>query len=194
MDLVRIAAAEPVQAGAHPDLDLARAVLRKDRKATAEFVERLSHPVYGYVRSRLFPATELVDDVVQDVFVAAWQYLPAYGGNSPLTAWILGIARHKIEDHYRRRLRQFDQWDEADDPADDGSPPVDEAIDRARLSEKTQRVLAQMPEHYATVLSWRYWEGRSSREIGEASGRTEKAVERMLARAREDFRRRWPNA
>lgn len=77
MNLVRI---EPGQAvmppGAHPDLDLARAVLRKGRKAAAEFVEK-------------FPPADAVEDTVQEIFVAAWRYLPGYRGTSPLAAWIM---------------------------------------------------------------------------------------------------------
>lgn len=193
--LVRITApAAPPEEG-HPDIHLARAVLQRDRKAAAELVEKFSGPVYAYVRSRLFPRTDLVDDLVQDVFLTVWEHLPGYRGTSPLRSWILGVARHKVEDHYRQRLRQYEQWDEAGpDPPDDGAPPVDEAIDRRRLSERTRRVLSQLPEHYAAILLWRYWERRASREIAEAAGRTEKAVERLLARAREDFRRRWQDA
>lgn len=193
--LVRIAT-PPASAGAgNADLELARAVLRRDRKAAAELVERFTGPVRAYVRSRLFPRTDLTDDFVQEVFVAAWQYLPSYQGTSPLGAWILGISRHKVEDHYRRRLREWAQWDDsAPEPADDGSPPMEDRIDRLRLGERMRQILASMPEHYATVLLWRYWEQRRAREIAESIGRTEKAVERMLARAREDFRRRWADA
>jgi RNA polymerase sigma factor (sigma-70 family) len=104
----------------------------------------------------------------------------------------MGIARHKVEDHYRRTLRGLAGWDESvAEGLEDGAPPVDEDLDRQQRSQAARRVLADMPEHYATVLLWRYWEGRSSREIAEASQRTEKAVERLLARARDNFRRRW---
>jgi DNA-directed RNA polymerase specialized sigma24 family protein len=50
-----------------------------------------------------------------------------------------------------------------------------------------------MPEAYSLILLWRYWEQRSTQEIAAQTGRTEKAVERMLARAREQFKRRWAN-
>lgn len=182
-NLVRIAAAPPSGAP-HPDLDLAREVLRKDRKATAEFVDRYTGPVLAYIRSRLQPRTEQVEDLVQDVFTAAWQYLPGYRGTSPLGAWILGIARHKVEDYYRSRIAEAESLDGAD-VADDGPPP-DLILDRARASQRAQQVLGGIPEHYAAVLRWRYWDGRSSREIAQSCGRTEKAVERLLARARDD--------
>ena len=41
----------------------------------AEFVDRHTDPVYAYVRHRLLPRTDLVDDVVQDVFLAALEGL-----------------------------------------------------------------------------------------------------------------------
>ncbi len=55
-------------------------------------------------------------------------------------------------------------------------------------------MLNEMPQHYSVALLWRYWERRSAREVAQATGRSEKAVERLLARAREQFRRRWQNA
>lgn len=138
------------------------------------------------------PRTDAVEDLVQDVFIAAWQYLPGYRGQSPLASWLMGIARHKVEDHYRRRLRQWESWEDGSpEPADQSAPPADLVIDRRRMSEKAQRVLGELPEHYTAVLLWRYWEQRPAKEIAAATGRTEKAVERLLARARENFKRRW---
>src|SRR5918995_5458507 len=77
------------------ELQLVAAVLRKDRKATAEFVSQYADAVYGYVRHRLAPRADLVDDVVQDVFLAALGSLSSFLGNAPLRSWLLGIAKHK---------------------------------------------------------------------------------------------------
>jgi DNA-directed RNA polymerase specialized sigma24 family protein len=64
------------------DLQLVRAVLRKDRKASAEFVALHADAVYGYVRRRLIPRVDLVDDMVQEVFLAAWDDLASFRGES----------------------------------------------------------------------------------------------------------------
>src|SRR5215510_8464938 len=80
------------------DVALVEAVLRKDRKATAEFVNTYTDAVYSFVRHRLSPRLDLVDDLVQEVFIAAWENLSSFRGISPLRAWLLGIARHKVED------------------------------------------------------------------------------------------------
>jgi RNA polymerase sigma-70 factor (ECF subfamily) len=177
------------------DLFLVAAVLRKDRKATAKLVELYSDAIYSYVYSRLTPQVDKVDDLTQEVFLAAWKGLPDYRGDSPLRAWLLGIARHKIEDYYRAQFRLPEPL-----PDDEGELPaepeleLDEILDQERLRAKVQRVIQSMPRQYALVLLWRYWEKRSAREVSERTGRSEKAVERMLARARACFRERWNDA
>ncbi len=150
--------------------------------------------MYAYVRHRLTPRADLVDDVVQDVFLAALNGLSGFQAQSSLRTWLVAIARHKIEDVYRQRLRSLEALDALDAVEDRSlAKPalLDERIDSARVRAKTRRVLARMPERYGLVLLWRYWERRSTRDMAVAIGTTEKSVERMLARARASFKELW---
>ena len=176
------------------DLALVAAVLLRDRKATADFVNTYTDLVYSYVRRRLIPRYDLVDDLVQDVFLAAWENLGSFRATSSLRGWMLGIARHKVEDYYRMLLRAAQPVD-SDSGEEAAAAQIDmEAIaDVERSEERARKVLKDLPEHYSAALQWRYWERRSARDMAEATGRTEKAVERLLSRARDQFRRRWLN-
>lgn len=173
--------------------ELVAAIRRRDRKATAEFVARYADGVYRYVRSRLIPRLDLVDDLVQDVFLAAWESLPGYRGEAPLAYWLQGIARHKVENFYRTCLKAPLPLDEASETRSEflAEIGIDEFLDRERLLEKTRNILTSLPEVYRLVLRWRYWEKRSAQEMAAETGKTEKAIERLLARAREMFRERW---
>jgi len=185
-------ALEPVAAAG--ERDLIASVLRKDRKAAARLVAAHIDAVYGYVRHRLTPRADLVDDVVQEVFLAALAGLAAFQGQSSLRAWLLGIARHKVEDVYRRRLRVPEVLDAVGPDHEARLAPqvsVEERIDAARARDKARNVLARIPERYGLVLLWRYWQQRSVRDIAAAIGTTEKSVERTLARARERFKELW---
>ena len=176
------------------ELRLVAAVLRKDRKATAEFVARYSDGLYAYLRRRLIPRVDLAEDLLQEVFLSAWTSLGNFQGRSSLKSWLMAIARHKVEDHYRKRLREPEPLVDEGEGAAAGltvEPLVDEALDRQRLEARTQKVLASLPESYSAALLWRYWEKRSAKEMAERSGKTVKAVERLLARARLQFKRRW---
>jgi RNA polymerase sigma factor (sigma-70 family) len=175
------------------DSALVAAVLGKDRKATAEFVARYTDPLYNYVRFRLAPRYDQVDDLVQETFLAAWESLNRYQANGSLLAWLIGIARHKVEDYYRERLRAPEIIDEADEiqVATAPIPEFHQLLEQDELRRNTQRVLAGLPELYRLALLWRYWEKASAREIALKTGKTEKAIERLLARARAEFRERW---
>ena len=192
-----MAAKNPIQPAQAPEFvsderRLVASVLAKERKATAEFVEQCADWLYPFLRRRLVPRPEVIEDILQDILLAGWQALPTYRGDSSLQSWILGIARHKIDDYYRRRIREEDISEEEDSaPEPSMVPMLEQQLDSAAQQDKVQETLSGMPESYALALIWRYRDERSVREMAQLSGKTEKAMERLLARAREDFRRRW---
>jgi RNA polymerase sigma-70 factor (ECF subfamily) len=172
-------------------LRLAVAVREKDRKATAEFVQRYADAICAYVTHRLFPQVDQVEDVVQDVFLAALQSIGSYTGTAPLKIWLLGIARHKTDDYYRRALidARLDDADSEEIGSDDAD--MIEVVHRGEIRERTLRALARLREDYRLLLKWRYWDMKSAAEMSALTGKTEKAIERAIARARVQFRKVW---
>lgn len=74
--------------------ELIRSILHGDRKAAARLVAAHIDAVYGYVRVRLAPRADLVDDVVQEEFLAALNGLTAFQGHSALSGATPGTRRH----------------------------------------------------------------------------------------------------
>ena len=175
------------------DLALTQAILARDRKATARFIELHADGVNAYVWRRLAPRVEMVDDIVQEVFLASWRALGSYNGQAPLAGWILAIARFKVADYYRRTLSQplADLELEAESPALAADTDLDGKLDGLRNAQRAAGILAELPYEYALALRWRYWDEQSAKAMAAMSGRSEKAVERLLARARERFKMRW---
>ena len=175
------------------DQRLVAAIQHKDRKATAEFVSRHADAIYRYVYARLVPHTDRIDDLVQEVFLAAWENLSEYRGASSLESWLVGIARHKVEDYYRACLREPEPLEATEQKRGllTRSPDFDDVLDSELARKKTWQVLAALPEKYRVVLLWRYWDKCSAREMAARTGKTEKAIERLLARARDEFRWMW---
>ena len=173
------------------DLALAQAMLKRDRKAAAEFVQRFSDSVARYVRSRLAPRWEHVDDIVQETFLTGLRSIHNYRGDSPMNGWLLGIARHKVEDHYRELVRGCAVPEDVLDIEVVEDPGFDGLLDREAAEERIREILKAMPEHYRAALSWRYWEQRPAAEMAELTGRSVKSIERILARARIEFAQRW---
>ena len=108
----------------------------------------------------------------------------------PLTVpWLIGVARHKLADHYRRRHDRFSvpvaELPEAVDPADGWDAELDRIV--------AEHVLARLPEHHRTVLALRYLDDCSVPECAELIGRTVHATEALLVRARRAFRAQYPS-
>ena len=174
------------------EAQLVSAVLRKDRKATAEFVSLCSDWIYPFVRYRLLPRMDMVEDLMQEILISAWKNLPNFRGDAALRAWVLGIARHKVEDYYRKRIRQAELEDEETDAREPTVVShIQERLEAGADHERVHRTLTHLPEVYGLALIWRYRDEKSLREMAQLTGKTEKAVERLLARARESFRKRW---
>lgn len=167
-------------------------VLAKDRKATAEFVANCADWLYPFVRNRVIPREEVVEDLIQEIVFAAWQALPSFRADANLRSWVMGIARHKVEDYYRKKLQALEVPEEDESVLEPAvMPAFEEQLDSASLRGRVQATVASLPEGYALALMWRYRDEKSVREMAQLAGKTEKAMERLLARARENFRRRW---
>ncbi len=84
------------------DEDLVAAVGRGDCDALRALYER--HAPWLVVRlSRRFGDVVVVDEVVQDTFVAVWKGARRYEGTGDVGAWIWGIGIRRCVDHLRRR-------------------------------------------------------------------------------------------
>ncbi len=180
-----------VRQPADPDAALVSAIRSRDRKATALFVADYADGLYAYLHRRLTPRVELAEDLLHEVFVTAFESIDNLREPSALRSWLYGIARHKVEDHYRKVLRDAI-------PAGDTEPAVstveadfEQLLDDKMLVKKIALAMGGLEEDYRTVLRWRYWEQRTTREMASQLDRTDKAIERLLARARIQFKRRW---
>ena len=70
----------------------------------AEWVDRHGDTLYRFALSRLRDA-EAAEEVVQETFLAALRARDQYSGKGSEGAWLLGICKRKVVDHFRRRSR-----------------------------------------------------------------------------------------
>jgi RNA polymerase sigma-70 factor, ECF subfamily len=85
-----------------PDDELITALRGGDRAALATLYRR--HAPWLILRlSQRCSDTEIVDEVVQDTFVAVWRTPSQYRGDGPVAAWLWGIAIRRLIDRFRTR-------------------------------------------------------------------------------------------
>lgn len=98
-------------------------------------------------------------------------------------AWLIGIARHKLVDHWRRGERE--RRGLAAVGPDQPDDPWEELFD----SSAAYSALARLPGPQRAALALRYLDGLSVSEIADYLDRTVKGTETLLVRARAALRR-----
>jgi RNA polymerase sigma-70 factor, ECF subfamily len=172
------------------DADLIRAVQTGDRASLVIFYERYVKGVWRYVQSHLSRDRDAAEDLVSETFLAAIRTVHMFElERGTVYGWLLGIARNKLRDHWRRAERvAAGQAIKANQLARLDSTDADEGAIAAETRDSAIRALDAMDDEERLALEWKYVESLSVREIAERLGRTEKAVEAILYRARNSFR------
>jgi len=123
----------------------------------------------------------LAEEMVQECFLAALKARDRFAGNSSEKTWLVGILKHKIVDHIRKAVREYN-YDEDEQPIDtlinesfDGrghwsfnvekwSHP-DHALEDSEFWQTLERCVAQLPKRLATLFMLREIDGLDSDTI-----------------------------
>jgi RNA polymerase sigma-70 factor (ECF subfamily) len=143
--------------------------------------DRALPEVYGYLLARCGHRA-VAEDLTAETFLAAVR-AEADGGGPTTLPWLIGTARHKLVDHWRRRQREERglRLLDGEDPED----PWDAEIDALRAAEVLDRLT---PAHRA-ALTLRYLDDLPVADVAALLSRTVHATEGLLVRARAAFRR-----
>lgn len=139
--------------------------------------------VYNYVRYRVEDAAT-ADDVVSGVFERILGKMAAYRPErGPLDAWVFGVARNGVNDHFRsRRWRAWLPLDLLPEP-ESREPEAPALLEE----EESRRALAQalrgLDDRERDLLGLRFGTGITNREIASMTGLTESNVGVILHRA-----------
>lgn len=183
-----------MRAEATDDLTLARQISMGDEMALVEFYARYADALFAFVYHHLSGSRSDAEDVWQDTLLAALRALPSYRGRSRLFTWLCSIARHKLADHLRRQKRQavevFSDVPESRLSALISSTTLpEEEVMRQATRVQVAEALGTLPIDYQTALVTRYADECSVDEVARLLGRTYKATESLLSRARSAFQR-----
>jgi RNA polymerase sigma-70 factor (ECF subfamily) len=152
------------------------------RRALIDLYDDALPEVYGYLASRCGSAT-VAEDLTSETFLAAVDAVRRASVPELTVAWLIGVARHKLVDHWRRQGRERDAAEPTEVSVDDWDVHLDRLQARATLDE--------LGPHHRGALTLRYLDGLPVREVADCLGRTEGATEVLLVRARAAFRARY---
>lgn len=161
--------------------------------------------LYRSARRRVTTEHE-AQDIVQETLVAAWKtWKKSPGAPLPDGAWLMGVLKHKVADHYRRVFRergigradttetavQFDDdghWSAASSPKKWKEPSVGDDRGLFEIRETLDNCLAKLPPAHARVFLLRESEAMETEEVLRLTGLSESNLFVMLHRARASLR------
>lgn len=188
---------------ASPDIeavaDWVRRAQRRDAEAFAALIRRYERMALAVAYGALGNSDDAAD-AVQDGFTKAWEKIRDLKEPARFGTWLCGIVRNGAIDQRRRaRLAPkpvLDSVPETSSPAlatFSGHGSAADPSDHLQTMEQDALVSAaiqELDEQSRTAVVLRYYEGLSSREIGEILNMNATAVDMRLSRARQQIKQR----
>lgn len=162
------------------------ALKRREAWAWTRLQHRLLDPVFGYVFLRC-GRREDAEDVTAEVFAAAVAGIDQFQGGSRVFTWLIGIARRKLADAYRRRDRrpevlETDLYSAVLGSGGEDTPHA--ALERRETVAQVRGLVLQLPEAQREAILLHCVDQLSLAETALVLGRSEDAVKGLLRRAR----------
>jgi len=143
--------------------------------------------VFTYLRARCGNRA-VAEDLTAETFLAAVGQIRRDRVNEVTVAWLIGIARHKLIDEWRRGARRPTIADIGDPPQDASRASGEDIWDTVIDQQLVGDVMAELGPHHRSALALRYFDGLPVPEVADHLGRTVEATETLLVRARRRFR------
>ncbi|MEA2686385.1 MAG: hypothetical protein QOE93_1580 [Actinomycetota bacterium] len=161
------------------DADLLRAMAGDDRAALAELYGR--HSAWLLARlSRRCADPDVVDQALQDTFVAVWKKPSGYQGSGEVAAWLWGIAIRRLIDQLRRRPAALHSL-EGHDPT---SPSAEEQVLLGVEHGDLAGALNRLSPELRAVVQATVLDGLTTREAARLLGIPAGTVKTRMMRAK----------
>jgi RNA polymerase sigma-70 factor (ECF subfamily) len=162
---------------------LVAAVADGDRRALRTLYDRHA-PWLALRLSRRCGDRDIVDDALQDTFVAVWRQAARYDGRGEVAAWIWGIAIRRLIDLLRRRTpREIPLLERRE-----SEPSVEEQVLLGVEYGDLAGALNRLSPELRAVVQATVLDGLTTREAGRLLGVPPGTVKTRMMRARAQLR------
>jgi RNA polymerase sigma-70 factor, ECF subfamily len=133
---------------------------------------------------------DVAQDLTSETMLAAVEQRNHFRGNSSISAWLMGIARHKIADHFRVR-RNLVSLSTITEMASNAPSPADLAEQRWQL-DQIANGLRRLTRDRANALTLYVFGQLIVEEVARVLGKKATAVRMLIYRAIQDLREILP--
>jgi RNA polymerase sigma-70 factor (ECF subfamily) len=157
-----------------------------DPDAVVALYQQALPQVYGYLLPRC-RSVVVAEDLTAETFLAATAATKKGAAPEVSVAWLVGVARHKLIDHWRRQDREERSLVSSGGLGAEIDDPWDAEMER----DAVYTALGELNAFQRAALTLRYLDGLPVAQVAEQLGRSLHATETLLARARAALRRAY---
>jgi RNA polymerase sigma-70 factor (ECF subfamily) len=160
-----------------------------DTAAFGKLYELYYTPVFRYIYVRT-TQRQLAEDLAQTVFVKAFESVNRYQATtSPPLAYLFTIARNSVIDHWKKKKDVLFQEEDAavTNIIDHQQNPAHHAEVKSSV-DAIKRTIAALPPDQQDVVTMKFINELTNKEIAEALDKSEDAVRQLQSRALKTIR------
>ncbi|HEY5910414.1 MAG TPA: sigma-70 family RNA polymerase sigma factor [Verrucomicrobiae bacterium] len=176
------------------DAELIAAVLKGDTASFEPLVGKYSPRLFATAR-RYARREDEVGDIVQEVWLKAYQKLASFRGDAPFEHWLMRLAVRTCYDFLRQHQRNREaSFSELSQPEVDwlerfASQPETASEEAAAARQLIQRILEQLSPAARLIITLLEIEERSVKEIAQMTGWSVPLVKVRAFRARAEMKK-----
>lgn len=144
------------------------------RQAFTDLVRQYTESLYWKIR-HIVVYHDDANDVLQNVFIKAWNNLDKFEGKSKLSTWLYRIAVNESLDFLRRQKASSSLSENDAKPLMD-KLMADEYFNGDEVQAKLQVAIASLPDVQRTVFNMRYYDDMKYSEMSKILGTSEGAL------------------
>jgi RNA polymerase sigma-70 factor, ECF subfamily len=154
-------------------------------------IRRYEEKLARYIRRIASFSREDVEDVLQEVFIKAYQNLRSFDPKLKFSSWIYRITHNQVVSHWRKikskpsvlSAEENNSWLESiPDKLD-----IEKELNIKFDAEEVRKILAKMDDKYREVLVLRFLEGKDYSEISDILEKPMGTVATLINRAKKKF-------
>ncbi|MBD5358429.1 MAG: sigma-70 family RNA polymerase sigma factor [Bacteroides sp.] len=138
-------------------------------QAFAVLLNNYSQPVYWQVR-KMVANHDDANDLVQNVFLKAWNNLNNFRGDAKLSTWLFKIAINESINFINKEKQRLQINEESDEAFILNNIEADEYFDGDELQRELQKAIAKLPEKQRLVFNMRYFDEMKYEDMSEILG------------------------
>jgi len=173
------------------EIDLVKRITDGDQGAFKTLYLKYSDLLFAYILHHVGNDKDAASDIWQETWIVFVEKINDFQCRSTVFTWLSAIAKNKISDYYRSIKKQELLQGSSKLNFDIDTEELDVGLIDVETQADVITILANLTDEYRYLLEAKYIGNKSIGEIARETGKSYKATESMLTRAREAFRKEF---